>query len=299
MKVVAALGGNALIRRGDPADIETQRGNLARAAASLAEIAEKCELVITHGNGPHVGLLALQSTALGAEPYPLDVLGAQADGMIGYLLDQELGNRLPDRTVATLLTQVEVDSDDPAFTQPTKPIGPQYSQADADRLARERDFTMALDGDSWRRVVASPEPRRIVEIDAVRVLVAAGVQVVCVGGGGVPVVLEGGRMHGVEAVIDKDLAATLLARQLKADVLLLLTDVRGIELGWGTPDAELLRRTTPEEVRALDLASGSMGPKAEAAARFAEVGGTAVIANLDEATEALAGTTGTVITTRG
>jgi carbamate kinase len=297
MRVVAALGGNALLRRGEPAEAGAQRVNVAAAAGPLAELAREHELIVTHGNGPQVGLLALQAEAYPAvRPYPLDLLGAESEGMVGYLLDQELGNRLPERRIATLLTQVVVDRDDPAFARPSKPIGPVYERVEAERLALERGFSVAPDGERWRRVVPSPEPRRIVEIETIRLLVEAGVIVVCAGGGGVPVAAdpEGG-LSGVEAVIDKDLAAALLASQLEADLLLLLTDVPCVELDWGTPDARLLRAATPELLRALDLAGGSMGPKAEAAARFAEAGGRAVIANLDAAARALEGSAGTVV----
>jgi carbamate kinase len=298
VRVVAALGGNALLRRGEPAEAEVQRRHVEDAAAALAPLAAAHELVVTHGNGPQVGLLALQAEAYAAvRPYPLDVLGAESEGMVGYLLDQALGNRLERRRVATLLTQVVVAADDPAFAHPSKPIGPLYEREEAERLAAERGFAIAADGLRWRRVVASPEPLEIVEAEAIRLLVEAGVTVVCVGGGGVPVAAApDGTLHGVEAVVDKDLAAALLARRLDADALLLLTDVEAIELGWGTAEARPLRRATAAELRALDLAAGSMGPKAEAAARFAETGGIAAIASLDAAAAALAGEAGTLVT---
>ena len=254
--------------------------------------------MVTHGNGPQIGLLALQAEAYSGPPqYPLDVLGAESEGMVGYLLEQRLVDELADRRVATLLTQVIVDATDPAFEHPSKPIGPVYTHEEAERLSRERGFSIAPDGHSWRRVVPSPEPRRILEIEPIRILVQAGVIVVCVGGGGVPVVeTDGGALVGVEAVIDKDLAAALLARQLGADVLLLLTDVPNVELDWGTPAARPLRAAGPAQIRSLGLAAGSMGPKAEAAARFAEAGGRAVIASMEEARAALAGDAGTTIT---
>ena len=244
-----------------------------------------------------MGLLALQGDAYrGAHPYPLDVLGAETEGMIGYMLEQGLINELPGRRVATLLTQVVVDPEEPAFQHPTKPIGPIYTRAEGERLAAERGFAIAPDGESFRRVVPSPEPQRIVEIESIRILVEGGVIVVCAGGGGVPVALDpAGALRGVEAVIDKDLAAALLARELAAEVLLLLTDVPNIELAWGTPDARPLRAASPAELRGLGLATGSMGPKAEAAARFAEGGGRAVIAALDAAASALHGEAGTVV----
>jgi carbamate kinase len=297
MRVVAALGGNALLRRGEPPDAETQRRNVARAVASLANLAREHELVVTHGNGPQVGLLALQAEAYnGAPPFPLDVLGAESEGMIGYLLDQGLVGELPDRRVATLLTQVIVDATDPAFQHPSKPIGPVYGREEAERVSGERGFSIAPDGQGWRRVVPSPEPRRILEIEPIRILVEAGVIVICVGGGGVPVIeAHCGGLVGVEAVIDKDLAAALLAGQLDADILLLLTDVPNVELDWGTPAARPLRAASAERIRSLALASGSMGPKAEAAARFADGGGRAVIAAMEAASAALHGDAGTVV----
>ena len=239
MRVVIALGGNALLRRGEPADAATQRRNVTRAVAAIADLAADHEVIVTHGNGPQVGLLALQGDAYAAvAPYPLDVLGAESEGMIGYLLDQELVNALGGRPVATLLTQVIVDPNDPAFAKPTKPIGPVYDHESAQRLAAERGWAIAPDGDHHRRVVASPEPRSIVELGTLRLLVGAGVLVVCVGGGGIPVAVDrDGRLEGVEAVIDKDAAAELLARGLGADALLMLTDVPAVQTGWGTEEA--------------------------------------------------------------
>ena len=298
MRVVAALGGNALLKRGELADVETQRRNVASAVKSLAILAREHELVVTHGNGPQVGLLALQAEAYhGVRPYPLDVLGAETEGMVGYMIEQGLRAELPDREAATLLTQVIVDADDPAFGFPSKPIGPLYEEPEARVLAQARGWTIALEGRSWRRVVASPEPQSIVEMSAIRLLVEAGVLVVCVGGGGVPVIHDaGGALRGVEAVIDKDLAAGLLARDLNADALLLLTDVDAIELDQESPGARPLRSATPEELRALGLPDGSMGPKAEAAARFVESSsGLAAICSLGAAAEALAGRAGTLV----
>jgi carbamate kinase len=286
MRVVIALGGNALVRRGEPADAATQRRNVAMAVAAVADLAADHEVIVTHGNGPQVGLLALQGDAYDAvAPYPLDVLGAETEGMIGYLLDQELVNALGGRPVATLLTQVIVDRDDPAFTLPTKPIGPVYDRETADRLAAERGWAVAPDGPHHRRVVASPEPRSIVELTTLRLLVEAGVLVVCVGGGGIPVAVDrDGRLCGVEAVIDKDLAAALLARGLGADALLLLTDVPAVQAGWGTPEARELAHVSPPELRELSFAQSSMGPKVEAACRFVEAtGGFAGIGALADA----------------
>jgi len=264
----------------------------------LAALAGEHELIVTHGNGPQVGLLALQSEAYREVPaYPLDVLGAESEGMIGYLLEQGLDNELPGRDVCTLLTQVIVDARDRAFSRPTKPVGPVYDDTLAGRLADERGWAVARDGDGWRRVVPSPEPVRIVELGAIRLLVEAGVIVICVGGGGVPVVVNGdGVLRGVEAVVDKDLSGALLAQALDADALLLLTDVHALELGHGTPAARPLRRTTPDELRQLDLAAGSMGPKAEAAARFVEAtGGLAAIGALEDAAAMLLEQAGTLV----
>lgn len=296
MLVVTALGGNALLRRGEPADAATQRGNVGTAVAAIAEVAAEHDVVVTHGNGPQVGLLALQAEAYeGVDPYPLDVLGAESEGMIGYLLDQELVNALGGARVATLLTQVVVDGDDPAFGHPTKPIGPVFAPEAAERLAEERGWTLAPEGDGRRRVVPSPEPRSIVELATIRLLVDSGVVVVCVGGGGIPVLAdEHGRLRGTEAVVDKDLAAALLARSLGADALLLLTDVAGVEEGWGTPEARPLGEAGCDELRALELEPGSMGPKVEAACRFAEAtGAMAGIGALEDAAAIIRGERGT------
>jgi carbamate kinase len=302
MRVVAALGGNALLRRGEPLDAETQRRNVGVAAHALAAVAQEHELVVTHGNGPQVGLLALQAEAYPeGGTYPLDVLGAESEGMIGYLLQQGLRNALPEREVATLLTQVRVDASDPAFSAPTKPIGPVYDRGQAAAVAATRGWAVRPDGPHWRRVVASPEPAGIVEIETIALLVDAGVLVICAGGGGVPVVARpDGTLRGVEAVIDKDLVAALLAIELRADALLLLTDVAAVEAGWGTPAARPVREATPAELRGLGLAAGSMGPKVEAASRFAEAtGGRAVIGALEDAAALLGGTAGTTVSTAG
>jgi carbamate kinase len=298
MRLVVALGGNALLQRGEPADAEAQRRNVAVAVAALAELAREHEVIVTHGNGPQVGLLALQGEAYRqVRPYPLDVLGAESEGMIGYLLDQELVNALDGRSVATLLTQVIVDVEDPAFADPTKFIGPVYDRATAESLAAERNWQVKADGPHWRRVVPSPEPRSIVELPTIKVLVEAGVLVVCVGGGGIPVVVgRDGRLRGVEAVIDKDRAAALLAKGLDADALLLLTDVAAVERDHGTALAAPIAQATAGQLLALGLPAGSMGPKVEAAAWFAEAtGGRAAIGNLAEATAVLAGRSGTTV----
>ncbi|HET8952352.1 MAG TPA: carbamate kinase [Solirubrobacteraceae bacterium] len=296
MRVVVALGGNALLRRGEAADAQTQRRNVASAVEALADLAASHELVITHGNGPQVGLLALQGDSyVQVPPYPLDVLGAETEGMIGYLLDQELVNALGARPVATLLTQVIVDPGDPAFEKPTKFIGPVYTEERARQLAVARHWAVAADGDHWRRVVPSPEPRGIVELSTIRLLVEAGVLVVCGGGGGIPVVVDhDGRLHGVEGVIDKDLAAALLAEGLGADALLMLTDVDGVQVNWGTPQARRLSEISVGELAGMTFAAGSMGPKVQAAIRFADrTGHMAAIGSLADAAEILHGRRGT------
>jgi carbamate kinase len=298
MRIVVALGGNALLRRGQPLEADLQRANVEQAVEAIAELASDHDLVVTHGNGPQVGLLALQATSYtGVEPYPLDVLGAESEGMIGYLLEQGLANALPGRPVATLLTQVIVDPLDPAFERPTKPIGPVYTEEEAKRLAAGRGWAVAPDGASYRRVVPSPEPQAIVEMEAIRLLVEAGVLVVCVGGGGIPVVAdEHGALRGVEAVIDKDFSAALLAARLGADFLLMLTDVAAVERGFGTPQATAVRQASPDELRALEFAAGSMGPKVEAACRFVETtGGRAAIGALSDASRIVGGEAGTLV----
>ncbi len=299
MRVVAALGGNALLRRGEAPEAERQRLNIGRAVAALADVARRHELVVTHGNGPQVGLLAIQAAAYtGAAPYPLDVLGAETEGMIGYLLEQELRNALPDRDVATLLTQVVIDPGDPAFARPTKPIGPVYPEQEALALAESLGWTLAPDEGGFRRVVPSPEPGDIVELSTIRLLVDAGVLVVCAGGGGIPVAAgPDGALHGVEAVIDKDLAGERLASALDADLLLLLTDVSAVERDRDTSAASPILATTPSELRCLQFPSGSMGPKVEAACRFVERGGArAAIGALEDADAVAAGDAGTQVT---
>jgi carbamate kinase len=298
VKVVVALGGNALLRRGEALDAVTQRRNVDVAVAALADLARDHELVVTHGNGPQVGLLALQAAAYASIPaYPLDILGAESEGMIGYLLEQGLTNSV-DRPVAALLTQVLVDPDDPAFSQPTKPIGPVYEREEAERLAKLRGWSIAPDGSKWRRVVASPDPLEIVELRAIRLLVDAGVLVVCTGGGGIPVVADArGVLHGVEAVIDKDLAAALLASRVDADLLLMLTDVDGVYEDWDGPREHRLTSLTTEQAQDMTLAAGSMGPKVRAAVRFASAyDRPAAIGGLGDARHILDGDAGTWIT---
>ena len=299
MLVVAALGGNALLRRGERLDATTQRANLRTAAAALAELARDHRLVVTHGNGPQVGLLALQSAASGAAPDPLDVLGAESEGMIGYLIEQELSTRMPGREISTLLTMVEIDPEDPAFRHPTKPIGPLYDRATANRLAAERGWTMAADGAAFRRVVPSPDPHRILELGTIELLIDAGVIVVCCGGGGIPVAIgEDRALRGVEAVIDKDLAASLLALELGADALLLLTDVTAVFADWPQPALQAIRSASPSRLRGSTFAAGSIGPKVDAACRFAATSGKpAFIGALADAAALLAGRSGTRIST--
>lgn len=297
-RLVVALGGNALLRRGEPMTAEIQRSHAGEAMAAVAELAEAHDIVLTHGNGPQVGLLALQASAYAeVPPYPLDVLGAESEGMIGYVLEQELQNRLPGRPAVTILTQVVVDPEDPAFQNPTKPIGPVYTEEQARKLAEARGWSIARDGDHFRRVVASPQPLRIVELPAIRLLVDAGATVVCTGGGGIPVTMNGGgTLRGVEAVIDKDLAGELLARSLDADFLLLLTDVPAVMRDWGGAEASPISRATSAELRGMQFANGSMGPKVEAACRFVEATGRpAAIGALEDASRIVAGEAGTLV----
>lgn len=297
MLLVVALGGNALLRRGERMDQEVQQRNIEAAMRSVAGLAAAHRVVLTHGNGPQVGLLALaQEAYTGARPYTLDVLGSETQGMIGYLLEESLRELLPGREVATLLTQVIVDADDPAFRSPSKPIGPTYGEDEARRLAAERGWSIAADGEQFRRVVPSPEPRRIVELAAIRLLSDAGVVVICAGGGGIPIVVDAGASYGVEAVVDKDLTAALLATELGADRLLLLTDVDAVERGWGTPQARKIRSGGVAAMRAERFAAGSMAPKVEAACRFAEAtGNPAAIGRLEEASSILDAHAGTTI----
>lgn len=298
MRIIVALGGNALLHRGEPADFATQRGHVEDAVAGLAELAAAHEVVITHGNGPQVGLLALQSESYrDVTPYPLDVLGAESEGMVGHLLEVALRNRLPEREIVTVLTETVVDRDDPAFAEPTKPIGPTYSSTEAARLRIERGWTIGRDGDRFRRLVPSPEPRAISELRALRLLVESGALVICAGGGGIPVAVDAaGLLQGVEGVVDKDLTAALLARRLEADMLLMLTDVDAVYLGWGAADEHPLRQVEADQLREMNFAAGSMGPKVEAACRFAEsTGKPAAIGALDDAVQIVRGEKGTQV----
>jgi carbamate kinase len=305
VRVVVALGGNALLRRGEPLTAENQRANARLACKALAPIALEHELVVSHGNGPQVGLLALLGSAYTeVDPYPLDMLGAQTEGMIGYLIQQELGNELPqEKRLASLLTLIEVDRDDPAFDDPTKPIGPIYSQEDSERLAREKDWMFKPDGDSYRRVVPSPTPQRIFGLEPLEWLLDQGCVVICAGGGGIPVMYTdepapaGRQLVGVEAVIDKDLASALLARDLHADALAIVTDVEAVYDEWGKPEQRAIRRATPEALGDAEFAAGSMGPKVKAACSFVEeTSGLAVIGSIVDTPALLRGEAGTVVT---
>lgn len=298
MRLVVALGGNALRRRGQGPDRAAEADNVATAVAAVAGLTAAHSVVVTHGNGPQVGILALQAASVSElEPYPLDVLGAESEGLIGYLLQQGLVSAVPGAQVVTVLTQVVVDRGDPAFTHPTKPIGPVMDAASAGRLGEERGWSVGPDGTGFRRMVPSPEPRRLVELPTIRLLVDAGVIVICAGGGGIPVVEDDRGLHGVEAVVDKDLSAALLALGTEADGLVLLTDVPGVYQEHGTTGARLVRRARPGQLRRLGLPAGTMGPKAEAAARFVEAGGGwAAIGSLDEAAAVVAGAAGTRVT---
>lgn len=312
MRVVVALGGNALQKRGEAMTVENQRENVRIACRALSPVAMENELVISHGNGPQVGLLALQASSFEEESeYPFDVLGAQTEGMIGYFIEQELGNLLPiEKPIATILTMTEVDADDPAMADPTKFVGPVYTKEDADRLAAERGWIVKPDGDAWRRVVPSPEPKRIFEIKPIKTLLDMGAVVVCTGGGGIPTMYEKEdhvegpwdfnpkHLVGVEAVIDKDRSSMVLADDLEADLLVIATDADAVYLDWGTPDQRGIKEASPEALEAFDFPAGSMGPKVEAAADFARKrpGASAVIGALEDLPGILAGEKGTRVT---
>lgn len=299
MRVVVALGGNALLRRGQALTAENQRENTITAAKPLSKISMDHELIVTHGNGPQVGLLALQGNAYKPdEAYPLDVLGAETEGMIGYMIEQELGNLLPSETpLATILTMIEVDGADPAFKNPTKFIGPVYSKVDAEKLAAEKDWDIRADGDMWRRVVPSPLPKRIFQIRPIKWLVEKGTVVICAGGGGIPTMYDQDRkLRGVEAVIDKDLASELLAREIEADLFISATDADAVFLDWGTPKQRGIKIASPEAISNFDFAAGSMGPKVDAACQFAvATGKPAAIGALASLEDIIAGRMGTTI----
>src|SRR6185436_1956471 len=301
MLVVTALGGNALLRRGEAMSAENQRRNVRIAAEALAPIANQHQLVIGHGNGPQVGLLALQGAAYDqVETYPFDVLGAQTEGMIGYMIEQELGNLLPfERPFATLLTMIEVDPDDPGFKNPTKFIGPVYGKEEADRLAAAKQWVFKQDGDKWRRVVASPMPKRIFELRPIKWLLEHNAVVIAAGGGGIPTMYEKGKdrkLSGVECVIDKDFASELLARELNADIFIMLTDADSVYVDWGKPTQKAIRSASPDALAAIPFAAGSMGPKVDAACRFAKATGKkAAIGALADLGGIIAGTMGTTV----
>lgn len=299
MLIVTALGGNALLRRGEPMTADNQRRNIRIAAEALAPVAAEHRMVVAHGNGPQVGLLALMDAAYAAvDPFPLDVLGAETVGMIGYMIEQELGNVIPvDDHIVTVLTQVLVDPQDPAFRHPSKPVGPVYERAEAERLRQDKGWSIAPDGQYFRRVVPSPLPQRIIEIEAIRMLVDHGIVVICAGGGGIPTAYDAdGKLYGVEAVIDKDLASGLLARDLAADRLVMLTDVPNLYENFGTPAQRAVRAAHPDALGKLPFAEGSMGPKVEAACQFARATGQpAAIGQLSDLRRILRGEAGTLI----
>ena len=301
MRIVIALGGNALLRRGEPLTFENQWQNIKIACEQIAKVWPNNELVIAHGNGPQVGLLALQGAAYTEVPtYPLDVLGAESVGMIGYMIQQELGNLVPfDVPLATILSQVEVDKNDPAFKNPTKPIGPVYSKEEAERLAKEKNWSIAQDGDKYRRVVPSPLPKRIFEIRPVKWLLERGSIVICAGGGGIPTYYDDQHnLHGVEAVIDKDLCSALLAENLDADLFIIATDVSAAFIDWGKDTQKAIASAHPDAIKEIGFASGSMGPKVQAAINFARYSGKdAVIGSLSDIVDIVKGKAGTRIST--
>ncbi|MDF0606297.1 carbamate kinase [Neisseriaceae bacterium TC5R-5] len=301
MRVVIALGGNALLRRHEPMTADHQRANIRIAVEQIARIATGKQLLLTHGNGPQIGLLSLQAAAYTpVSPYPLDVLGAETEGMIGYMIEQELRNLLPaDVSFATVLTQVEVDPEDAAFDVPSKPIGPLYSKAEAERLAVEKGWKIAPDGNQFRRVVASPKPKRILAIQPIQWLLEKGCIVICAGGGGIPTQYdEQGMLIGVEAVIDKDLCSALLAEQLDCDLLIIATDVSAVFTDWNQPTQRAIRQAHPTDMAKIDFAEGSMSPKVQAACKFAQrTGKVAVIGSLADIEGMVQGKCGTRIST--
>lgn len=299
MRIVIALGGNALLRRGQPLTAENQRENVRTAAQAIAPlITAGHEVVVTHGNGPQVGLLSLQGAAYKPEEaYPLDVLGAETEGMIGYMIEQELGNLLPaDVHLATLLTMIEVDANDPAFDDPTKFVGPVYEEAEAKALAAEKGWTVKADGDKWRQVVPSPRPKSVIEINPIRWLMDKGAVVVCAGGGGIPVTKRDGLMVGIEAVIDKDFASGLLSDDLNADLFIMATDVSNVFLDFGSPDQRAISLASPDAMAEHSFPAGSMGPKIQAACAFASAPGKrAAIGSLADLAGIVEGSAGTSI----
>ena len=302
MRILIALGGNALLKRGQAMAYQTELSNVRKASQQILSLYRDNELIITHGNGPQVGLIALQQEAFKdtVPAYPLDAMGAQSIGLIGYMIQKELTAILgPDSKIVSVLTQTEVDKDDPAFSHPTKPVGPVYEKQTADRLMQEHGWTMAKDNEHYRRVVASPDPKRILGLSALQTLIDSGHLIICCGGGGIPVYFKNsGELVGAEAVIDKDLASSLLAASLKADLFIIATDVKGIFLNWEQPNQKLIRQTSPAFLRQQKFATGSMGPKVEAACRFVEkTGRTAVVGSLEEIEDLAVGLAGTRIGT--
>jgi len=301
MKVVVALGGNALLQRGQALTAENQRDNVRTAVKQLAAIHENHQLVIAHGNGPQVGLLALMDEAYKPVDLPLDVLVSETIGMIGYVIEQELGNIIPfDDHIVTLLTQVLVDQNDPAYKNPTKFIGPVYDEAEATKIKEEKGWHMSRDGDKFRRVVSSPLPQRIIEINVIKMLVDNNVVVICAGGGGIPVAYDNkNRLFGIEAVIDKDLASGLLANNLEADMFVMLTDVATIFTDFGTANQRAIKSAHPDALEEMNFAAGSMGPKVLGACQFVrDTGGTSAIGQLSDLTEIMQGNAGTIISTK-
>ncbi|HET9894469.1 MAG TPA: carbamate kinase [Streptosporangiaceae bacterium] len=299
MRIVAALGGNALLERAEKPDADLQERHVTEAAAALAPLARDHSVIITHGNGPQVGMLALERDADPAltRPYPFDALVAETQGMIGYWLARALRDQVPDRDVGCLICMTRVDPADPAFANPTKFVGPGYDEYTARALAAGRGWTVRQDGSRWRRVVASPEPAELLELPLILALLAAGSLVICAGGGGIPVVRDaGGGLRGVSAVVDKDLTSALLAQATSADLLLILTDVPGVFNGFGAPGAQRIERATASQLLGDRLPAGSMGPKVDAACRFvAATGKTAAIGRLTDAEAICRGEAGTTV----
>ena len=303
MRLVIALGGNALLKRGEPMTAKNQRANVRMAAEAIAPLAKDHELIISHGNGPQVGLLALQSAEYSEdEAFPLDVLGAQTEGMIGYMIEQELGNILPfEQPFASILTMVEVDKNDPAFGNPSKPIGPEYDEREAKSLMEKKKWTFVRDGDKWRRVVPSPLPKRIFQLRPIKWLLEKGTIVICTGGGGIPTVYrDDGNLTGADVVIDKDYTGALLAKELQADMYLMATDTDAVYTGWGTPHAQAMRQVNYYDLKNSNFAQGSMGPKVISACWFAEkTGRKAAIGSLANLERMAAGESGTIISPTG
>ncbi len=299
MRIVVALGGNALLKRNEPMTVGNQRRNVRKAAEALAPIAREHELIISHGNGPQVGLLALQASLYSeTEDIPLDILGAQTEGMIGYMIEQELGNILPfEQPFASILTMVEVHGDDPAFKHPTKPIGPLFEEAEAKKLMNNKKWQMINEGNKWRRVVPSPVPHRIFQMRPIKWLLEKGTIVICTGGGGIPTVYnEEGILTGADVVIDKDYASALLAKELEADLYIMATDADAVYVNWGTTRAKALGHITYNDIKGYDFAAGSIGPKIISACWFAEkTGKKAAIGALSDLEKMVSGEKGTIV----